>query len=99
MLSSSAPMENLRKLRRDEPLAVELTAVLKQGDVGRLAQLLAAHHALACSVVEDAKGGRRSPLHLFADWPGHGQPLPALRMHKQSECRHERRENHHVRGL
>lgn len=64
-------MENLRVLRYDEPLAIELTAILKQGDVGRLAQLLAADPGLARSVVEDAKGGGRSPLHLFADWPGH----------------------------
>ena len=58
-------MESLRVLRHDEPLAIELTAILKQGDVGQLAQLLAADPGLARSVVEDAKGGRRSPLHLF----------------------------------
>jgi len=64
-------MVNLRMLRYDEPLAVELTAILKQGDVGRLSRLLASNPALACSIVEDAKGGGRSPLHLFSDWPGH----------------------------
>lgn len=64
-------MVNLRMLRYDGPLAVELTAILKQGDVGRLSRLLASNPALACSIVEDAKGGGRSPLHLFADWPGH----------------------------
>lgn len=64
-------MESLRVPRHDEPLAIELTAILKQGDVGRLAQLLAADPGLARSIVEDAKGGGRSPLHLFADWPGH----------------------------
>lgn len=64
-------MVNVRMLRYDEPLAVELTATLKQGDIERLSQLLAADPALASSVVTDAKGGGRSALHLFADWPGH----------------------------
>lgn len=58
-------------LRYDEPLAAELTAVLKRGDVAGLSRLLAAEPSLVCSVVEDAKGGGRSLLHLFADWPGH----------------------------
>jgi hypothetical protein len=64
-------MVNLRMLRYDESPAVELTARLKQGDVGRLSRLLASSPLLACSIVEDAKGGGRSPPHLFADWPGH----------------------------
>jgi len=64
-------MVNLRVLRYDEPLAAELTAVLKRGDVGRLAQLLAADPGLARAIVEDAKGAGRSLPHLFADWPGH----------------------------
>jgi hypothetical protein len=42
-----------RTPRSDEPLAIELTA-----DPG-----------LAMCVVEDPKGGGRTPLHLFADWP------------------------------
>ena len=65
-----------RILRYDDPLAVELTAVLKQGDTDRLSQLLATDRDLACCIVEDAKGGGRSPLHVFADWPGHN-PNPA----------------------
>lgn len=65
-------------LRYDEPLAVELTAVLKRGDVGRLSQLLAADPGLACGVVQDAKGGGRSLLHLFADWPGHNPNSEAI---------------------
>lgn len=69
-------MDTPGTLRHDEPLAIELTAVLKQGDVDRLARLLAANPGLARSVVEDAKGGGRSALHLFADWPGHN-PNPA----------------------
>ncbi len=58
-------------MRSEEPLAADLTAALKQGEAERLIQLLAAHPELARSVVEDPKGGGRTPLHLFADWPGH----------------------------
>ena len=64
-------MTGTRILRSDEPLAVELTAALKQGEVDRLDRLLAANPGLAHCVVENAKGGGRTPLHLFADWPGH----------------------------
>jgi hypothetical protein len=38
-------MVNVRMLRYDEPLAVELTAILKQGDIERLSPLLAADPA------------------------------------------------------
>jgi uncharacterized protein len=59
-----------RTLRSDDPLAIELTTALKQGDAERLCRLLAAESELASSVVRDEKGGGRTPLHLFADWPG-----------------------------
>jgi len=65
-----------RTLRHDERLAIELTAAIKQGEVERLRHLLAANPGLARCVVQDAKGGGRTPLHLFADWPGHN-PNPA----------------------
>ena len=64
-------MTGIRIFRSDEPLAVELTAALKQGEVDRLDWLLAANPGLAHCVVENPKGGGRTPLHLFADWPGH----------------------------
>ena len=64
-------MTGTRTLRSNEPLAVELTAALKQGEVDRLRRLLAANPGLAHCVVENAKGGGRTPLHLFADWSGH----------------------------
>src|ERR1700757_2456570 len=59
-----------RTLRSDEPLGIALTAALKQGEVDRLCRLLAAEPELATCVVRDQKAGR-TPLHLFADWPGH----------------------------
>jgi ankyrin repeat protein len=60
-----------RSLRSDDPTAIELTAALKQGDLERLGRVLAATPGLARCVVEDPKGGGRTALHLFADWPGH----------------------------
>jgi ankyrin repeat protein len=33
---------------------------------------------LARCVVENPKGGGRTPLHLFADWPGHIANAPAI---------------------
>lgn len=71
-------MATLRTLRHDEPLAVELTAVLTHGDDARLVQLLSADPSLARCVVEDAKGGGRSPLHVLADWPGHNPNCAAI---------------------
>jgi ankyrin repeat protein len=59
-----------RTLGSDDPLAVELTAALKQGDVERLSRLLAEEPGLASCVVRNEKGRGRTPLHLFADWPG-----------------------------
>ena len=59
-----------RTLRSADPLAVELTAALKQGGVERLSRLLTDAPELASCVVRDEKGGGRTPLHLFADWPG-----------------------------
>jgi ankyrin repeat protein len=61
---------NPRTLLYDDPIAVELTAALRQGNGDRLSRLLAADPGLARCVVEDPKGGGRTPLHLFADWPG-----------------------------
>jgi ankyrin repeat protein len=59
-----------RTLRSDDPLAIKLTTALKEGDVERLSHLLAAEPDLAACVVRDVKGGGRTPLHFFADWPG-----------------------------
>lgn len=71
-------MVTVRTLRHDEPLVVELTAVLTHGDAERLVQLLSADPSLVRCVVEDAKGGGRSPLHLLADWPGHNPNCAAI---------------------
>jgi ankyrin repeat protein len=59
-----------RTLRSNDPHAVALITAIKQGDVEGLSRLLAAEPELASCVVRDEKGGGRTPLHLFADWPG-----------------------------
>jgi len=71
-------MTNSRTLRSDDPIAVELVAALEKGEVELLRPLLAAHPELACCVVESAKGGARTALHLFADWPGHKPNAAAI---------------------
>lgn len=68
----------MRKLKSGEPLALDLTAAVKAGDIERLRALLASHPGIASCVVEDQKGGGRTPLHLFADWPGHNANPAAI---------------------
>jgi uncharacterized protein len=54
-----------------DPRVFEFTTALKTGDVARLRALLAADPGLATSLINS-----RTPLHLFADAPGH-RPNPA----------------------
>jgi uncharacterized protein len=54
-----------------DPRVLEFTTALKRGDVARLRALLAAGPDLATSLINS-----RTPLHLFADAPGH-RPNPA----------------------
>jgi ankyrin repeat protein len=68
----------MSKLQSTEPLAVELTAIVKAGESDRLRELLASAPGIASCVVEDPKGGGRTPLHLFADWPGHHPNAAAI---------------------
>lgn len=67
-----------RTLRSEDPLAIALTAALKQGEVEQLVRLLAADPALTVCVVESPKGGGRTPLHVFADWPGRNPNAAAI---------------------
>jgi ankyrin repeat protein len=68
----------MRKLQSTEPLAVELTAIVKAGELDRLRELLASDPGIASCVIEDPKGSGRTPLHLFADWPGHNINAAAI---------------------
>lgn len=70
-LAGSLSMTTPRRiLGSNDLLAIELTAALKQSDVEQLSRLLADEPDLASCVVRSEKGGGRTPLHLFADWPG-----------------------------
>lgn len=55
-------------LRKDEPLAGEVTRAIKQGDLEALRTLLAAHPGLAAARIKDR--GSAVLLHLVTDWPG-----------------------------
>jgi len=54
-----------------DPRVLEFATAVKTGDVARLRTLLAADPGLATSLIDS-----RTPLQLFADWPGH-RPNPA----------------------
>ena len=54
-----------------DPHALEFATALNRGDVGRLRPLLAADPGLATCLINS-----RTPLHVFADAPGH-RPNPA----------------------
>jgi uncharacterized protein len=61
-----------RSLPCEDPVAQELTFVIKGGDCERLAAMLGLDPTLAtCLVTDDGAG--RTPLHLLADAPG-GRP-------------------------
>jgi hypothetical protein len=66
-------VEAVRELREDDPLVVSASAALRAGDTEELSRLLDEHPYLArCRIVSiRRRGGTRTLLHVFADWPGH----------------------------
>jgi hypothetical protein len=60
-------------LASTDPLATDLTAAIKGGDLDRTAALLAATPGLANCLVVEPTGHGRTPPHLLADAPG-GRP-------------------------
>jgi hypothetical protein len=64
-------------LREGEPLAAAVTTALRAGDAETLRGLLAEHPGLARGRIESRRprGGSRTPLHVYADWPGN-RPNP-----------------------
>lgn len=55
----------------DDPRAAAIVSAIRDGDVTRARQLLAADAALATARIVDARGVERSLLHIVSDWPGH----------------------------
>jgi ankyrin repeat protein len=58
-------------LDEGEPLAGAVVRAIRSGDLAALRRLLAEQPGLATARVRDGRGGRRTLLHLVADWPGH----------------------------
>lgn len=69
--SASEPVAGQDPGTAHDPHVFEFTTALKSGDEARLRALLAADPGLATSLINS-----RTPLHLFADAPGH-RPNPA----------------------
>lgn len=66
-------------MREGDPLAVELVAAVRGGDVGGVRVLLDVHPRLARWSIVSARGpGRRTPLHVVTDWPGFFPEGPAI---------------------
>jgi ankyrin repeat protein len=60
-------------IQEDEPLAKEITAVIRAGDTVGLKKLLEAHEGLSKARIETKNQdyrGIRSLLHIATDWPG-----------------------------
>lgn len=60
-------------MQDDEPIALELTKIIKSGETGKLKALLENNPELSCARIvterPDSKG-IRSLLHIATDWPG-----------------------------
>lgn len=60
-----------------DPLAARLAEAIHGGDLETLRLVLAERPELACAHMIGRDGGRRTPLHLTADWPGYFPAAPA----------------------
>ena len=59
-------------LAPDDPLAREVTEVIRSGDAAELRQLLVEHPVIARVRIGDPERGQsRTLLHVVTDWPGH----------------------------
>jgi uncharacterized protein len=61
----------------DSPLAVEVTAAIRDGDLAALRRLLRDHPDLAAARIGDEREAR-TLLHVATDWPGHFPNGPAV---------------------
>jgi hypothetical protein len=59
------------ELPADDPLAVQATRAVQEGDLAALAALLEAHPGLAAARIGDPAGTSGTLLHALTDWPGH----------------------------
>jgi ankyrin repeat protein len=70
-MTSMSEQETSNWLPEDDPLAVELRAAVRAGDVEAVRRLLASHPGLATARLVGRRGGSATALHLVADWPGY----------------------------
>jgi uncharacterized protein len=70
--SSSSPF-----LANERPASAAIAAI-RAGDLGALAQVLAANPALAGASIARRNGSTLTLLHVVADWPGHFPNGPAV---------------------
>jgi|SRR5215472_8126653 len=65
-------------LRESEPLAIEVTVAIRNGDDAALRRLLADNPGLARESVQAPRRGSRTLLHVVTDWPGCFPNGPAI---------------------
>jgi ankyrin repeat protein len=56
-------------MRHDEPLALAVTAAVRDGDLDAVRRLLADNDDLATARIVDEQGNARTLLHVLTDWP------------------------------
>jgi uncharacterized protein len=66
------------RVSNSDPLARELTQVIRAGSLDSLEDLLRAHPGLASVRLVDGKGGSSTPLHAATGWPGYFPNGPAV---------------------
>lgn len=66
------------RLDRNDPVALELVAVIHAGDLDTVRRLIAEHPGLAGARLVDDEGRSGTLLHAAADWPGYFPNGPAM---------------------
>lgn len=65
-------------LSPDDPLAGEVLAAIKGGDLDSIHRILSTNPGLSNGRIKDKGGGSRALLHLVTDWPGFFPNGPAV---------------------
>jgi ankyrin repeat protein len=66
------------ELAKGDPVAVELSKAIHDGDLPAVRRLLDAYPGLADASLAQSKTKSRAPLHLVTDWPGYFPNGPAI---------------------
>ena len=68
----------VKRIDEDNPVAIELVAAVRGGDVGTVERLLRDDPALATARIAGRRGGTSTALHLVTDWPGYFPDGPRI---------------------